>query len=123
MPGRGSELGGRWFGVRRDTRVEQDAGLLAHRPGVVPGLNDEDVPGSDRQLGTVIRAHRHLSGHADARVMDQARPCARDRLDVPGPLPTRLEGPSTQGEVPQGDHVEVTVGLELPGLVRNLDVA
>ena len=108
----------RWLGVRHHSGVEQDAGFLTHCPGVVPWFQDEHIPGSDSQFGTVVRANRHPSRHTDACVPCLARPGPRDQFDVSGPLPTRLERPSAQREVPQSYHVEVAVRLELAGLVR-----
>jgi hypothetical protein len=89
----------------------------------VPWLQDEHISGSDSQLGTVVRANRHLSRHADACVPCLARPGPCDRFDVPGPLPARLEGPSALREVPQSYHVAVAVRLELAGLVCYVDVS
>ena len=88
----------------------------------VPAPGRTRPQSSDSQLGTVVRANRHLSGHADARVPCLARPGPCDRFDVPGPLPAWLEGPSAQREGPQSDDVEVAIRLELPGLVRDVDV-
>jgi len=49
----GSARSGPWFRVCADSRVEQDAGLLAHRPGVVSRLQGRTRPGSDCQLGAI----------------------------------------------------------------------
>ena len=77
-----------------------------------------DGCGSEAQFArAVVELDRHLTGQAEAGVVDLAGVGSRDRLDVLGPTPARLEDTPPHGEVAERDDVHVAVGLVGPRLV------
>src|SRR5918998_1463398 len=77
--------------------VDHHTGLVADHLGVVAWRDRDDVAGADLTLGAVVHPHAHPARDHIAEVRHLARVRARDRLDVLGPPPARLERPPSNG--------------------------
>lgn len=99
-----------------------ESGRRGRAPGVVSGLDHDDVAGFDGELGSVIHADRHLACEADSGVLGLSGVGPGDRFNVLGPAPSGFEDAAAQGEVAECDDVHVAVVLERTCLLRGVDI-
>src|SRR6266581_3576610 len=116
------DRGGSALGVVREALpVDHHAGLAADDPCVVPGRDHGEVARAELRLLPVVHDDLHPAGYEVAHVRRLAAFGLRDRFDVLGPLPARLERCPADGARLDVDEFEFArAGFEQARLLRRV---
>jgi hypothetical protein len=109
-------------GLALGVELDHHRGVAADDPGVVAGLDDVGVAGTELELRTVVVLHGDPAGVDDADVASLAALGPRYRLDAVRPPPPGLEREASYRGPIHVDDVHLRL-VRRPRLIGRLEVA